>query len=104
LLWNADGLPDGKAEKYWLKAEKIIDHQDKLAADEARRAARASRERSSTLPEQVMGGCACAARKPGSVQAMLIRDGPTQPGRCALTSRCRRSGINSAIVESAMRV
>ena len=37
LLWNADGRPDGKAETYWFQAEKIIDHQDRLAADEARR-------------------------------------------------------------------
>ena len=37
LLWNADGRPDRKAEEYWVQAEKIIDHQDRLAADEARR-------------------------------------------------------------------
>lgn len=65
MLWNADGLPDGKAEKYWLKAEKIIDHQDKLAADEAWRAARASRERSSTFTRASHGGMRLCSPKAG---------------------------------------
>jgi hypothetical protein len=34
LLWNAEGRPEGKPDDYWLAAEKVIDHQDRLAAEE----------------------------------------------------------------------
>lgn len=34
LLWNADGRPDGKADEYWLAAEKVIDDQDRLATEQ----------------------------------------------------------------------
>ena len=37
LLWNADGRPEGKADEYWYKAEKVIDDQDKVAKEEAQR-------------------------------------------------------------------
>jgi hypothetical protein len=37
LLWNADGRPDGKTDDYWLAAERAIDHQDRLTAEEDRR-------------------------------------------------------------------
>ena len=36
LLWNADGRPDGKADEYWLAAEKVIDDQDRLTTEQDR--------------------------------------------------------------------
>jgi hypothetical protein len=36
LLWNADGRPQGQAEQYWHRAEKVIDEIDRLARREER--------------------------------------------------------------------
>jgi hypothetical protein len=36
VLWNADGAPEGKADEYWSRAEKVIAHQDRLAEDDDR--------------------------------------------------------------------
>lgn len=37
MLWNADGRPEGRAEDYWHRAERIIEHQDKLFEEEWKR-------------------------------------------------------------------
>jgi len=37
LLWCADGRPDGGAEEYWHKAEKVIEQMDRLLENEERR-------------------------------------------------------------------
>jgi hypothetical protein len=34
LLWNADGRPEGQAEEYWRRAEKVIEEMDRLARRE----------------------------------------------------------------------
>ena len=39
LLWNADGRPEGRAEEYWLRAERRIDEIDRLAERDERRGA-----------------------------------------------------------------
>ena len=37
LLWTAEGRPEGRAEEYWLRAEKRIDEIDRLADREDQR-------------------------------------------------------------------
>ena len=37
MLRNAEGRPEGKADEYWFRAKEIIEHQDKLADEEAKR-------------------------------------------------------------------
>jgi DUF2934 family protein len=37
LLSNADEYPEGNADEYWYRAEKVIDHRDKLLEKEEKR-------------------------------------------------------------------
>jgi hypothetical protein len=37
MLWNADGRPEGKADEYWHRAERVIENQDKLMEQEEKR-------------------------------------------------------------------
>ena len=39
MLWNADGRPEGKADEYWFRAEKVIEHQDRLTEEQEKRGA-----------------------------------------------------------------
>ena len=34
MLWNADGCPEGRSERYWYQAERVIEHQDRLTDKE----------------------------------------------------------------------